>query len=322
MKRRTFVIATALGAAAPGVFAQPRPVKVGILLARPLNTSFYAPPLVRRLSELGYREGSGMQVESRSADGVADRFPKLARELVELKCNVLFGVGPEQAARALQGAGSDIPIVLVAVDYDPVERGLVASFRRPDRNTTGVYVPQAQLAVKRLELMREVLPSARRFLVLSDVFSRDQLTVLRGVADAAGVQLTVIEFGKPPYDLDAAFDSARQAKVDALIGLTSPVFATRAKDIAELLAKHRLPASGWLSAVGISGFLISYGDDPAKVGRRAAEIGARILKGAKPADIPVEQAGEYELGIDAKVARTLGVKVPESVLARATRIIE
>jgi putative ABC transport system substrate-binding protein len=321
--RRRLLVVGSLGVIAPAfTLSQPRTVKVGILLARPLAQSFYGPVIVERLGELGYREGSSMQLEHRSADGVADRFPKLARELIEAKCNLIFAVGPEQPVRALQSAGSSVPVVFVAVDYDPVEKGVVTSLSRPDRNTTGVYVPQGQLAAKRLEIMREVLPAARRFLVLSDLFSRDQLPAVRNAAESAGVQLTVIEFTKPPYDLVGAFETARQARVDALIGLTSPVTATRASELAELLAKHKLPGAGWPSAIGRSGFLFGYGDDPPKVSRRAAEIGARILKGVKPADIPVEQANEFEFVINSAIARSLRVKIPESVMARATRIVQ
>lgn len=320
--RRRFLLASVLSAIAPArAVAQARPVKVGILLARPLMQSNYGPGIVRRLGELGYREGAGMTLEHRFAE-VADRFPKLARELIDAKCNVIFAIGPEQPVRALQNAGSSVPIVFVAVDYDPVEKGVITSLSRPDRNTTGVYIPQGALAAKRLEIMREVMPRARRFLVFSDVFSRDQLPAVRNMAEIAGVQLTVIEFTKPPYDFEGAFESARQVQVDGLIGLTSPVFATRAAELGVLLRRYRLPAAGWISAAAIDGFVFSYGDDPAKVVRRAAEIGARILRGAKPADIPVEQADEFQLAVNAKTAHELGVKIPESVLARATRIVQ
>jgi putative ABC transport system substrate-binding protein len=276
---------------------------------------------VQRLSELGYREGKTLQVEHRSADGLAERFGQLARELIDAKCDVIFAVGPEQPVRALQTAGSSVPIVFVAVDYDPIEKGVVTSLSRPDRNTTGVYVPQGQLAAKRLEIMREVLPRARRFLVLADLFSRDQLPAVREVAHSAGVELTVVEFTKPPYDLQGAFDTGRQAQVDGLIGLTSPVTATRAAELAELLIKFRLPAGGWPSGIGKSGFLFGYGDQPAQVSRKAANIAARILKGTKPVDIPVEQADEFVLVINSSIARALGVRIPESVMARATSIV-
>jgi putative ABC transport system substrate-binding protein len=321
--RRQVVFAAALGALSVRYgAAQTRSVRVGILLARPLNQSFYGPGIVRRLGELGYREGSSMLLEHRSADGIADRFPRLAAELIQANCDVIFAVGPEQPVRALQIAGSRVPVVFLAVDYDPLEKGVVTNLSKPDRNTTGVYIPQGLLAAKRLEILREMLPRARRFLVLSDIFSKDQIAAVRDAAEAANVQLTVIEFARSPYDFAAAFESAQQARVEGFIGLTSPVFATRSAELAELLNRYKLPGAGWTPAVMRAGFLIGYGEDSAKVSRRAADIGARILKGAKASDIPVEQADEFEFVINSTTARALGIKIPESVMARATRIVQ
>ncbi len=156
-----------------------------MLSARPLDVSFYAGPIVRRLGELGYREGAGMILEFRSADGFADRYPKQARELIALKCDLIFVVGPELPVQTLRDAHSPVPVVFLAIDYDPLEKRVVTSLSRPDSNITGVYVPQGALAAKRLEIMREVVPTARRFLVLADVFSKDQLEAVRRTANAA-----------------------------------------------------------------------------------------------------------------------------------------
>jgi ABC-type uncharacterized transport system substrate-binding protein len=320
--RRRFLLASAAGAIAPHcVLAQTRPVKIGVLSPRPLATSSYSPGVIQRLAELGYREGAGMIFEFRSAGG-AEGFPKLARELTDLKCDVIFAMGPEQTVRALQDARSPVPVVFLAVDYDPVGKGVVGSLRNPDRNTTGVYVPQNELVAKRLEIMREVVPRARSFLALADVFSRDQIDPVSKAAEAARVQLSVIEFSKQPYDFVGAFEAGRKAKAEALIGLSSPVFAANEAAISALLLKYRLPGIGATLSGTQAGYLLGYTADIAKVSRRAAEIGARILKGAKPADIPVEQADEFELLINSKTARALGVSIPESVRARATRIIQ
>ena len=321
-RRRILQLGVA-GALAPlGVFAQTRTVKIGLLSPRPLVESNYSPLVVQRLAELGYREGAGMILEARSSDGHADRFPKLARELAGLKCDLIFALGPEQTARALQDARSAAPIVFLAIDYDPLERGIVASLRSPDRNTTGVYVPQNALVAKRVEIMREVAPRARRFLVLVDPFSRDQLDSARKATEAAGAQLNVVEFQRPPYDYAAAFDAGRKEKVEALISLSSPVFAANEATIGALLLKDRLPGIGVTLRMAQPGYLLGLNVDRTKVSRRVAEVGARILKGTKPADIPVEQADEFELTINAKTARALGIKVPEAVLARATRIVQ
>jgi putative ABC transport system substrate-binding protein len=322
MKRRQFLIGNLLAAIAPvAALAQARPVKVGMLVPRPLAESILAPTIVQRLAELGYREGSGMVLEYRSADGFADRFPRLARELINLKCDVIFAVGAEQAARALRDARSSVPVVFYAQSYEPLEKGIVTSLARPDGNITGVYVPQNALVAKRFEIMREVVPMARRFLVLSDVYTRDQLTAARKAAEIAGLQVTVVEFSKLPYDFAGAFETGSNARVEAFAILSSPVFATNLDAIAGLLAKYRLPSIGTGAFVD-SGLLLGFGPHPAKGMRRAAELGARILKGAKPADLPVEQVDEFELVINAKTAKALGVKIPESVLARAVRIVQ
>lgn len=321
MKRRHFLLG-ALGAIAPGhVLAQARPVKVCYLSNRPLDArSNYGPDLLGRLAELGYREGAGMVLETRSSGGFVDRLPKLAREIIDLKCDVIFALGPEHTVRALQDARASAPVVFIANSYDPVEKGIVASLRSPDRNTTGVYVPQNALVAKRVEIMREVVPAARRFFVLADVLSRDQVGAAHKAAEIARVQLSVIEFSKQPYDFAGAFEEARKAGSEALIGLQSPVFSDNQAAISALLAKHRLPGIGSSFAQANAGFLLALNADNTKVARRVAEIGVRILKGAKPADIPVEQADEFELSINVKTARALGVKIPESVHARATRI--
>jgi putative ABC transport system substrate-binding protein len=320
--RRRFLLAGALGALNISYAAAPsRPIRIGILSPRPLSESVLTPHIVKRLEELGYRQGAGMALEYRSADGHADRFSRLARELIDSRCDVIFAVGPEQAATALRDARSSIPIVFYANDYDPLERGIVKSLGRPEGNITGVYVPQNALVAKRFELMREAVPGARRFLVLSDPFTPDQLVVARRVADRMGLQLTVAEFARQPYDFLDAFEAGRKAKVDAFMVLTSPAFATHSAVWLSLVEKHRLPGIG-TAVFGENGLLLGYGAHPTKGTRRAAELGVRILKGAKPADIPVEQDDEFELVINSKAVRALGVRIPESVMARATKIVQ
>ena len=322
MNRRQFLLAGALGAVAPRAFAQARRPTIGMLSARSLSESFYASGVVQRLAELGYRQGGGMVFEFRSADGNVERYPKLARELVDRQCDVIFAIGPVHTARALRDARSKAPVVFLAVDYDPLEKGIVTSLARPGGSITGVYIPQAELAAKRMQIMREVVPAARRFLVFVDVYSADQIGAVRKVAEAGGVELTVIEFAKPPYDYAGALEAGRRAQVEGLIGLASPVFAGNAAALSALLLKYRLPGAASSVPHVEAGFLISYGADVTKVPRRAAEIGDRILKGGKPAEIPVEQADEFELAVNANTARALGMKIPESVMARATRIVQ
>lgn len=302
--------------------AQPRRAKIGILSARPLRGSFYVSAVVQGLADLGYGERSGTVVEIRSAEGRLENYPKLARELIEQKCNLIFAIGPVYTARSLQDARSRAPVVFLAVDYDPLDKKIITSLSRPGGNITGVYIPQAELAAKRMQIMREVVPAARRFLVFVDAFSADQVGAVRKAAEAARVELTVIDFAKPPYDYAGAFEAGRKAQAEAFIGLASPVFAADAAKLSALLVKYRLPGAASSLPHAEAGFLVSYGADVAKVSRRTAEIGVRVLKGAKPADIPVEQAAEFELALNARTAGALGVKIPESVLARATRIVQ
>jgi putative ABC transport system substrate-binding protein len=322
MKRRDLLLAGALGAIMPAAVAQARKaVRIGMLGPTARQRSVYVGALVQSLADLGYRDGAGMTLEYRASEGIAERYPDQARELIELKCDLIYALGPEAPARALQDARSPAPIVFLAVDYDPLEKGIVASLRQPDRNTTGIYIPQAALVVKRMEILRELLPRARSFLVLADVFSKDQVRPVRAAAEAAGIRLTVIEFTDHPYDFASAFEAGRKAKVEGMIGLASPVFPQRREEIVALLAKHRLPAVGSNPLQVEAGYLLTLGPHIGKTTRRAAEIGARILKGAKPSEIPVEQADEFELTVNAKTAKMLGVKIPESIMARATRII-
>jgi putative tryptophan/tyrosine transport system substrate-binding protein len=169
--------------------------------------------------------------------------------------------------------------------------------------------------------MREVVPRARRFLVLVDPFSRSQLSAVRKAAEIAGIQLSVVEFSKAPYDFESAFAEGRKAQVDAYVELASPQFASNARLLVGLLQKYRLPAAAASAGYVDAGLLLSYGPDAEKVSRRAADIGVRILKGANAGDIPVEQADEFELVINAKTAAGLGLTIPERVLARATKIV-
>jgi putative ABC transport system substrate-binding protein len=315
--RRRLLQLGSLGILAPSLIcAQPRSPRIGILSARPLAESFYAGGVVKRLEELGYRV-----YEYRSADGDIGRYTRLARELVEAKCDLMFAIGPAQTALALRDAHNRAPVVFVAVDYDPVEKGVVSSLSRPSGNITGIYVPQAELAVKRMQIMLEVAAGVRRLLVFSDVYSLEQLAAVRKAAEAARVELTVIEHSKPPYHYEAAFESGRKAGAQAFVGLASPVFAADAATLAALLVKYRLPGTGTSVPHAEAGFLLSYGADVTKVPRRAAEIADRVLKAAKPIAIPVEQADEFELAINGRTARTLAIRIPESILARATRII-
>jgi putative tryptophan/tyrosine transport system substrate-binding protein len=320
--RRRLVVAGALGALAPAFsFAQARPVKIGMLSGSPLSKSALAPILLKALADLGYRDGAGMVLEYRHSDDPAG-YPARARELIARKCDIIFAFVSESAARALLDAHTDIPVVLLAFDYDPVEKGIVRSYARPGGNMTGVYTPVAPLTTKRLEIAQEVLPKAKRFLVLSDSYTADQLAVLRKAAEARRIQLTISEFTNSPYNFRAAFEAGRRERVDAVWLFTTPEFSQRRAEISALLLSHRQPGFSGTVMSTSPGVLVGYGHDLVKGTRRGAEIAVKVLKGASAGDTPVEQADEFELVVNLKTATTLGIKVPQSVRTRATTIIE
>lgn len=317
--RRQFLLASASGVLTSRLAAaQGRAVTIGML--GPRARSFFVPAVWQRLAELGFREGPNVRIEYRHVDGVVERFPQIARELVALHCDLIFAIGSEHAARALLDARVSAPVVFLAIDYDPLEKKIVDSLARPGRNITGLYSLNREITLKRLEIVQEVLPAARRVLVFSDIYSRDQLASLRKVADARRVQLSVAEFTDQPYKYAEALAAGGQGGVDALLVLTSPVFADDRMALDELSLSRRLPAVGFATPEG--NFLVSYSADSKKMSHRVAEIGVQILRGAKPGDIPVQQADEFELVVNLKTAKALGVKIPYSVLARATRLIE
>jgi putative ABC transport system substrate-binding protein len=318
--RRRFIQVCAVGAIAPTAFAQRRPVKVGMLSPRPLAKSFFTPAVVQRLGELGYRAGDTMVLEYRSADDRHERFGKLARELIDAKCDVIFAVGTQHGVMALRDARTSIPVVFYANEFDPVEKGVVKSLGRPGTNFTGLYVPQDALSAKRLELLRETVPAVGHVLTFSDPFTQEQLIVVKKAAALIGVRLTAVEFTGLPYDFEAAFEAARKAKVDAFLMLSSPAFATTFASSFAMIEKNRLPSIG-ATVFSERGLLLGYGPHPSRGGRRIADMGVRILEGASPADIPVEQESDFELVVNAKTAKALGVKLPESIRARAIRVV-
>jgi putative ABC transport system substrate-binding protein len=318
--RRQFLLASATaGLASRAALAQQHPVRIGILGPRSVTESSYTPHLVQRLQELGYRDGSTALLEVRSAEGVVDVYPKLAKQLFERKCDLIFAVG-STPARALRDARSPVPVVFLAVEQDPLKAGIVSDLRRPDGNRTGVYVPQEAMVAKRIELLRELLP-LRRLLVLGDPTSKYLVDVARRAAQAAGVQATIVEFSRLPYDFEGALANARKAKAEAVMLLDSPRFSIDGPAIAALFLKHHLPSVGSSMRNAEVGMLLSFSANQTKAARRTAELGVQVLKGAKPADIPVEQADEFELVINAKTAKALGIRLPESIMARATRIV-
>jgi ABC-type uncharacterized transport system substrate-binding protein len=281
-----------------------------------------APNLVpMALRELGYVDGRNLVVERRFAEGKMDLLPGLARELVQLQVDVIIAAGVEavQAARDTTGT---TPIVMI-VGIDPVARGWAASLSRPGGNITGVtVVAETVLAGKRLELIREAVPGAARIAVLTPggPASSAQLQEAEKAASALRVKLVVVEVQGTDYD--RAFAAMAAERVDALFVLMSPILTRDRKQIIERAAKYRLPAIyEWREQVEVGG-LMSYGSSIVDLSRRVAAYVDKMFKGAKPADLPVEQPTKFELVVNMKTAKALGLTIPPSVLARADEVIE
>jgi putative ABC transport system substrate-binding protein len=328
MDRRRFLLTSLVGALAmPQVADAQQPGKVwrvGILSPGGVpDPSVATTPnlLPRNLRELGYVEGGNLIVERRFADGKIERLPGLARELVQLKVDVIVAAGDETIPAA-RDATATVPIVMV-VGSDPVARGLVASFSRPGGNITGVtVVAETVLAAKRLELIREAVPGAARIAVLGagGPVSSIQVQEAQKAASALRVKLVVVE--APGTDYDRAFASIVAERADALFVLMSPTLTRDRKQIIDRAAKYRLPAIyQWREHVEVGG-LMSYGGSLIDISRRVAAYVDKIFKGARPGDLPIEQPTKYELVINLKTAKALGLTIPPSLLARADQVIE
>jgi len=273
------------------------------------------------LRELGYVEGKNIIIEYRYADGKFDRLPALAAELVRLKVDVIVTTGPT-STRAAKEATVTIPIVM-AFDSDPVGSGVVASLARPGGNITGLSSLTADLSGKRLELLKEILPKLSRLAVLGTSASPGMAQQLRETelaAGAFGMQFQFLDI-LDPKDIEAAFRAAGKGRADAVLVLRGPVLTSQRTQVVELAVKSRLPATYPETEYVEAGGLMSYGVSNIDLFRRAATYVDKILKGTKPADLPVEQPIKFEFIINLKAAKQIGLTIPPNVLARADRVI-
>jgi putative ABC transport system substrate-binding protein len=274
------------------------------------------------LHELGYVEGKNIVIEYRYAEGKRDRLPKLAAELVRLNVDIIVSAGGEGTASPAKQATNTIPIVMTNVT-DPVGTGFVASLARPGANITGLAALTEDLAGKRVELLKETFPKISRMAVLLDPEDPSkvvELKLIQAPAKVLGVILQAIEVRS--NDFQSAFNAATRERAGALLVLQNGVTNTGRKPIAELATKHRLPTMWAESGLMDAGGLMSYGPSYADIFRRAAIYVDKILKGAKPADLPVEQPTKFELVINLKTAKQIGLTIPPNVLARADKVIK
>ena len=273
------------------------------------------------LRELGYVEGKNIVIEWRHAEEKLDHLPALAVELVRLKVDVIVTAGPP-ATRAAKGATSTIPIVM-GFDNDPVGNGFVASLARPGGNITGLANLNPELSGKRLELLKEIIPRLSRVAVFGESTFPGNTQSLRETelaAGAFGVKLQYLEV-LGPKDIETAFGAARKGRAEAVLVLQSPIFNSQRKQIVELAVKNRLPAiysaAEWME----DGGLMTYSASLTDLFRRVATYVDKILKGTKPADLPVEQPTKFEFVINLKAAKQIRLTIPPNVLARADKVI-
>jgi putative ABC transport system substrate-binding protein len=272
--------------------------------------------------ELGYVEGKNLTFERRYAEDRLDRLPGLAAELVSLKVDVIMAAGT-LAPLAAKRATSTIPIVMMSAG-DPVGSGLVAGLAQPGANVTGMSLMAPDLGGKRLQLLKELLPEISRVAVLWNAANPYSALVFKesvGAARTLGVELQSLEIREPP-DLDAALEAATGRHADALVAVEDPLTSDLRKKVAEFAIDHRLPTISGLRVFADSGALMSYGADLADIIRRSVVYVDKILKGAKPSDLPVEQPTKFELVINLKTAKALGLAIPQSLLATADEVIE
>jgi putative ABC transport system substrate-binding protein len=321
MNRRDTIIALlALGALPPaGAQQEKKVVRVGIL-GDSMSGSW---DIFRQaLADLGWIEGRNTHFESRWAEGRNDRLPALADELARLKVDVIVSEGGISTLAAKKATGT-IPIVMV-IAADPVGIGLVASLSRPGSNVTGSASPSPQLASKQMQLLREVVPNLTRLSVIWIPANPAHLIALKELETAAvPFAIAIHRAGAPnASDLERAFSAITKQRSNALLILGTPIFDSRQTEIARFSIENRIPAMFNKPFFAEAGGLMTYGVRYADFFQQAAAYVDKILKGARPADLPVQQPDRFELVINLKTAKSLGIKVPQSILLRATRVIE
>jgi putative tryptophan/tyrosine transport system substrate-binding protein len=297
--------------------------RIGILGPSPNTSSMAAQhqAFLAELKALGFSEGKNFTIEYSRVDDPRGPFVAAAK-LLRSPLDLIWANGPEVALQAVVGASGFIPIVILAVNYDPIERGYVSSLAHPGGNITGVFYRQPELAAKQLELLTQAFPNATRLGVVWDALSADQFAAAEQIAKARQLTLQPAKLEKPPYDFAAAFESLAQGRTQVVLVLSSPFFSEYQSQVVEAAQAKRLPTMFIFKSYVEIGGLMSYGVDQIPMYRRMGAYVAKIFNGAKPADLPVEQASKFELVVNLKTARALGVELPTAILLRADAVIE
>jgi putative ABC transport system substrate-binding protein len=326
ISRRTFVLAVAGGVLAPFAAVAQQATKsprVGVFVpGSPSGDQFQQlrQAFVRGLRDLGWIDGQTVVIEMRWGEGRIDEFPRIASELVARPVDVIVAWGP-QVIRAAQQATTTVPIVM-AVVHEPIAFGFVKSLAHPGGNITGLSFQDSELGTKRLELLKTIVPRMRRVALLWDAGGGGEIGVraMKASAQKLGLGTQVLEVRRQE-DFGPAFAAARN-QADAVIQIASPFLATYRSRLVELAAARRLPMTCETKLFVTEGCLMAYGPDFSEMSHRAAAYVDKILKGAKPADLPVQQPTKFELAINLKTAKALGLTIPPSLLLRADQVIE
>jgi putative tryptophan/tyrosine transport system substrate-binding protein len=327
VKRREFI--TLLGGAAAvwplaARAQQARTVaRVGVLgpnLSNPFPSTLYQ-TLLAKLRDAGFNEGQNLAADYQAVDDPRGSFVA-AIDLMRTRPDVVVAFGPEVALQALAAATGFIPVVVMAVNFDPIARGYVTSLARPGGNITGVVYRQLELAAKQVELLAQAFPDRPRMAVFFDTLSADQFGAAERSATALQFQVQALRLENPPYDFDAAFRNAKAGDAQVALILSSPFFIPHTVRIGELAIEHRLPTMFIQKDYVRAGGLMSYGVDFVLMAGRAGDYVAKILKGAKASDLPVEQATKFEFVVNLKTARAIGIELPTGILLRADEVIE
>ena len=323
--RRTFIgaLASSLLAAplAAGAQQVTKVVRVGTLSGGPSAEPTARSPFREKLHELGWMEGKNLILESRYAEGKLERLPDLAAEFVHLKMDVIVAIGTNAAAAA-KNATSTIPIVFLA--GDPVRAGIVTNLARPDRNITGLSMVASELYLKRLQILKEAVPRVKRVAVRYNPANPGFVTATQdtfGAIRSIGMETDRIEV-RSPDDLEGAFRTAKLTNADALFFISDQLFVAARGRMGNLALEHRLPSIAEGKEFAEAGALMSYAPSLSALARQMAVYVDKILKGAKPRDLPIQQPTELELVINLKTAKALGLTIPQSLLQRADEVIQ
>jgi putative ABC transport system substrate-binding protein len=298
--------------------------RIGFLGPAPDNALFAAtyPVFLAELRKLGFTEGQNLIIEHRRMDEGASKVFAGAAELIHSNVDVVVAYGPELALKAAVAASQTVPIVMIAINFDPMAGGYVSDIARPERNITGLVFRAPELATKQLGLLVEAFPDAKPIAALWEQASAEQFDAAQRAAQSMHIELRSHKVENLPFDFDAAFRAIAQDGSRMVLVLSGPTFSTQRAHIADLAMQHHLPTMFTFKFYVEAGGLMSYGVDAVSIIRRAASFAAKILRGAKPSDLPVEQPTNFEFALNLKTAKAIGLSIPTSILLRADEVIE